>query len=158
MKSIGRRNGHAVEKQVLDVLSFEARAAFHQCYSAVWCDLLPHLARKYDMDEKSQTFHRFWHLQQREPSDDPKHDFYLFHGHMFALHSAAGDFVSTKTGAELMGQWLTEGGDGPAFRRLLHGLLVAMHDYARRMQLQSILRKKTPDSSARCACCRRRRP
>ena len=63
-RSIGRHRGHEEEKLVLDILSYECRAALHRCYSAVWCDLLPHLANKYSMTDESVTFHRFWHLDQ----------------------------------------------------------------------------------------------
>lgn len=145
MKSIGRRRGHEVEKLAMDMLSYECRTAFHQCYSGVWCELLPYLAQKYEMDDHSIAFHRLWHLDQREPSNRDDCDFHLFHGHIFALHSAAGNFVNTKTGGELTAAWLKEGGDGPAFRRLLHGLLVAIHHYAERNQLYALLRKKSPD-------------
>ena len=62
MKSIGRRSGHQVEKLAMDMLSYECRTAFHQCYSGVWCDLLRYLAQKYGMDDHSIAFHRLWHL------------------------------------------------------------------------------------------------
>jgi hypothetical protein len=39
MRSVGRHRGRPVEKQVLDILSYEARVALDRCYSAVW-DLL----------------------------------------------------------------------------------------------------------------------
>jgi len=144
MKSIGRRRGHQVEKWALDMLSYMCRAAFHQCYSLVWCDLLRHLKQKYEMDDHSFAFHRLWHLAQREPSNRDDCDFHLFHGHILALHSAAGNLINTKTGGELMAAWLKEAGDGTAFRRLLHGLLVAIHHYAVRNQIYALLRKKSP--------------
>jgi len=145
LKSIARRSGHQAEKEVLDILSYECRAAFHQCYSAVWCDLLPYLAEKYQMSDESYSFHWLWHFDRRLPSDRPEDAyFHLFHGHVFALHSAAGDFISTRTGSEMLGDWLNEGGDGAAFRRLLHGLLVAMHYYALRNNIYAELRKTSP--------------
>ena len=39
LRRFGRHTGHELKKQVLDVFSYEARAAFHSCYSAVWCYL-----------------------------------------------------------------------------------------------------------------------
>ena len=51
-------------------------------------------------------------------------------------------FVQTKTGSELIGQWLMAPESKAAFGRLLYGLCVAMADYARRNDLASMLRSK----------------
>jgi hypothetical protein len=142
MKSVGRHRGREDEKRALDILSYECRAALHRCYSAVWCDLLLHLADKYSMSEESIRFHRLWHLDQCQKSNSPEAYFHLFHGHIFALHPGSGLFMQTKTGCELIGQWLANPESRPAFQRLLHGLCLAMGDYARRSDLASTLRTK----------------
>lgn len=143
MKSIGRRRGNAAEKMILDILSYECRAALHRCYSQVWCDLLPHLQRKYHLSEESVRFHCLWHLDQCQESNQPEVGyFHLFHGHVFGLHPASGVFIQTKTGSELLGQWL-EAPEDPATRgRLLHGLMIAMYRYADRKEEAADLRKR----------------
>ena len=130
MGSIGRHRGHETEKKVLDIISFETRAALHRCYSATWCELLPHLAKKYNMTPESQAFHRLWHLDQCLPTDDPDVRFHLFHGHVFGLHPASGLFATTSTGAELIGDWLQDPKSEGPFQRLLHGISIATASYA----------------------------
>lgn len=143
MKSIGRHKGNEAKKQALDILSYECRAALHRCYSAVWCDLVPHLANKYAWSEETKAFHAIWHLDQcDEPTNRELTGFHLFQGHVFGLHPGAGLFIQTKTGSALMGEWLKNRGPGQSFQRLLHGLLIAMGDYARRIDLFAMLRKK----------------
>src|SRR3954453_22051595 len=145
MRSVGRRGGQALPKQVLDVLSYEARAALHRCYSAVWAMLLlPHLGRKHALSPESQAFLRLWHLDQvSESALGEAAYFHLFHGHVFALHPACGEFLRTEAGRGLMGRWLLRPSEG-AFGRLLHGLYVAaVHYQGQREQLTSD-RKKQP--------------
>jgi hypothetical protein len=142
MNSIGRRRGNELEKQVLDALSYECRTAFHCCYSAVWCDLIPHLQRNYNLSTESAAFLAFWHLEPREESNQPELAyFHLFHGHIFALHPACGAFMLTQTGSRLLSEWLPHGGRGASYRRLLHGLFVAVYQYAQRHQVCSLLRR-----------------
>jgi hypothetical protein len=143
MNSVGRHRGHAVDKQVLDVLSYECRTALHRCYSAVWCGLVPLLAQKHGYNKEWVGFHSLWHLDQSEESNRREAaNFHMFHGHIFALHPACGTFLCTRTGTELLGDWLkTHGEEGPA-RRLVHGLYIAISHYAERNQIQTFLRKK----------------
>ncbi len=142
MQSIGRRSGKQRDKQVLDVLSYESRAALHRAYSATWCRLLARLACKYSMSDESLLFHQFWNLEQSRTSSDPRAHFHLFHGHVFALHPGSFLFIQTRTGTALMGEWLRDPRSGAAFRRLLNGLYVAVNDYARRKQIARELRRR----------------
>jgi hypothetical protein len=145
-QSIGRRRGNKLEKQTLDVLSYECRAALHTCYSAVWYELILHLSTKREMSDASVVFHRLWHLDQREGIETASlPNSRLFHGHIFALHPACANFVLTRTGCELIGECLTDPSSKPAFHRLLNGLCIAMYDYARRNNVFALLRKKQPE-------------
>jgi hypothetical protein len=147
MKSIGRRRGHEVEKDVLDILSYECRAALHRCYSHVWDHLSFYLAKKHGLTTESVMFHRFWHLDQQMQSNlGEKANFHLFHGHVFALHPAGGNFMLTESGQQLMGQWLSDPRSAATYQRLLHGLAVAVHQYAVRNGVYAELRKKQPQS------------
>ncbi len=147
MKKIGRRTGHTMEKTVLDVLSYECRTAFHRCYSAVWLLLLENLQVEFSLSDECVLFHRLWHLDQILPSNESiKHHVHLFHGHLFGLHPACGDFICTQTGAELVGEVVSAPSDISCHQRLLNGLLIAIHQYAIRNDVAKLLRKKQPSS------------
>lgn len=147
MRKVARRSGNAEDKQILDIFSYECRTALHRAYSAVWAELLPQLADRFQLTHESQLFHRLWHLDLCGPPLPGKQRFHLFHGHVFGLHAGTALFAQTQAGAELIGAALREGDVGPAFRRLLSGLLVALHDYADRGETMAQVRK-TPRSYA----------
>ena len=143
MVSTGRHRGHKLDKQVFDILSYECRAAMYRCYSAVWCELLPHLANKYAFSAASYRFHQFWHLARCEDSNEPEYGyFHLFHGHVFALHPACGLFIGTRTGSELMGEWLENPEASGTYGRLLQGICVAVEYYYRLRQISAAYREK----------------
>ena len=133
-KSFGRRGGHEVEKEALNILSYECRTALHTCYSATWCELIKHLAEKYKWTEEAILFHELWHLDLIDRfAEDPLPNDRLFHGHVFGLHPASADFICTTTGRDLIGNYLAPPSEDATFRRCLHGMYVAVHDYANRI-------------------------
>ncbi|WP_166830626.1 hypothetical protein [Thalassoroseus pseudoceratinae] len=141
LKQIGRRRGKALEKQVLDILSYECRTALHRCYSAVWDALLPYLGWQYDLTDKCKAFHQLWHYDHCTPSNEYERiNFHLFHGHIFALHPACGPVLRTQTGQELFGEWLQEG-TLSSYHRVLHALAVAVGFYAEQSNIAKLLRK-----------------
>lgn len=125
-RSIGRRGGHREERIVLDVISYEARAAFHHCYSVAWSALIPLLASGENIGSASTTFLRFWHTDWIDSQTYAS----LFHGHVFGLHPGTGLFTLTETGPRLLGEWLAAPNSVEAFGRLLRGLLIALFDYS----------------------------
>jgi hypothetical protein len=140
----GRRSGFAREKQVLDVLSYEARAALHRCYSATWVELLACLSEKYQLSPPSRKFLELWHLDQireRGPADGEAWD-HLFHGHVFALHPIGGGLLRTSTGRQLVGKWLSDPDSQAAFGRVLHALCAAAYHYDERRESQSFERRQ----------------
>jgi hypothetical protein len=142
MNTFARRSGNHAKKLALDMLSYECRAAMHRCYSATWEKLLTHLEEKYELDRASVQYHRLMHFDIVLPSDDPRSYFHLFHGHIFALHPGVGLFLQTKTGGELIGEYLrSDDGDRP-FQRLLNGLWVSLVDYYLRSDRYAEARKK----------------
>jgi hypothetical protein len=147
MRLIGRRAGHVLEKQVLDILSYECRAAFHRCYSATWCYLLPRLAEKYGLDQPTLSFLRFWHLDHcSESAEGPHAYFHLFHGHIFGLHPSSGAMLQTPTGRENLAAWLSQPDSEAAFGRLLHAIFVALYHYVGQRDTSSDCRRKQPIS------------
>ena len=132
-RRLGRRAGKELEKLVLDVISYECRAAFHRCYSAVWNALVPVVGRRSSPAFETAMFHSFWHQDRPRPAagGGPAR-LHLFHGHVFALHPAGGDFLRTPAGGELVGAWLREPESETAWQRLLRGLSLAALHYANR--------------------------
>jgi hypothetical protein len=146
MRSIGRRRGREQEKQILDVLSYEARAALHRCYSAVWdILLLPYLQQHYQLSEFSTRFLRLWHLDQAEESNLGEEAlFHLFHGHVFGLHPASALLLRTPSGRALMGRWVAE--PTPTnWESLLHALFLATHLYLGGHEQAASERRRQPE-------------
>ncbi len=113
----------------------------HDVHSAAWCSILQVQYLKQRISDHSWLFLRFWLTDFVAPENETP----LFHGHVFGLHPAAGPFMSCKEGRELMGRWIvasTPGNEAESercFRRLLHGLLVALGQY-------DLTRSERPDS------------
>lgn len=143
MRTFARRSGHEDRKLALDMLSYEARAAVHRCYSSVWYLVLDRLTQKYELDEASVQFHRLMHFDIQLPSNVPGARFHLFHGHVFGLHPGLSVFLRTRTGGELIGDYLRgNGGDRP-LRQLLNGFCTALADYYVRSDEIAAARKRS---------------
>lgn len=139
--SIGRRRGNPIEKQVLDVLSYECRTALHRCYSSVWTVLLNALGNRYAMTDESYIFHQLWHFDRCQESNvGDESYFHLFHGHVFGLHPACGPVLLTDCGRELFAEWLQEG-SLKSYHRVLHALAVAVGYYADQYNIAALLRQ-----------------
>ncbi len=145
MHSIGRRRGREQEKQVLDILSYEARASLHRCYSAVWeLLLLPYLQERFQLSDTSVRFLRLWHLDQAEESNLGEQAlFHLFHGHVFGLHPASALVLQTPTGRQVLGQWIANP-TVALWESLLHAIYLATHIYLGRREQIAFERRKQP--------------
>ena len=129
LTKIGRRHGKEHQKQILDILSYESKAAFHRAYAAIWERLIRVLQRGDGMDQISRRFHRLWHLNGPQQSEDyPTQHAHTFHGHVLGLHPASAAFMSTRTGKQLLGQWLIDDRE-ESFNMLLGGLGIAIAQY-----------------------------
>ena len=124
MQGVGRRGGEAEKKVALNVISYEARAALHHCYSVTWITLIWALESERELDPLSAAFLRLWHTVDEESDSVP-----LFHGHVLALHPATGPFLLSRTGATLVGEWLNSPDSTETFERLLNGLYLALVNY-----------------------------
>lgn len=143
MKTFARRSGQEDRKLALDMLSYEARAAVHRCYSSVWYLVLDRLAEKCEFDEASVQFHRLMHFDIQLPSNIPGARFHLFHGHVFSLHPGLGLFFQTRTGGELIGDYLRGHGADVPFGHLLNGFCTALADYYVRSDEIASARKRS---------------
>ncbi len=128
-RTIGRRGGNEISKDVLNILSYESKAAFHQCYSAIWFEILPYLKMGQPNQEIFHKFHSLWHLDQRMPYDCHRSN-HLLHGLVLGLHPAFGVLLRTQTGSRLVGAMLEAPEDNVAQERFLHAGLVSLFLYA----------------------------
>lgn len=136
-KGFARHRGWENEKRILDIFSYEMRAALHRCYSAVWAGLLlPHLHSEHHLSPESAKFLEFWHLEQsRESEPGSPAYFHLFHAQSFGLHPAGSLFIQTPTGKSLIGEWIQSGGlwGSDSFGRMLRGLYLTVFHYNERL-------------------------
>ncbi len=130
MQTIARRARHAEEKIALDVLSYEARTAFHDCYSAVWSALIPLLKLENHLTEASVAFLYFWHTALK----DPEFNTFPFHGHVLGLHPGTSTFMQSRTGRRLLGDWLANYESVELRARVLNAILIALFDYRRQRE------------------------
>jgi hypothetical protein len=106
--TVGRRSGHAAGKQAMDMLSYEARAAFHRVYSAVWAYfILPTLRAAPGFGAAAADFHEFWHTDPSWEVPGADANEHLFHGHVFGLHPAGAVFLQAPAGRQVVGEWLS---------------------------------------------------
>jgi hypothetical protein len=145
MTSIGRRAGRTEEKAALDAISYEARAAFHDCYSEVWCVLLRAIHAEYGMTGHEFNFLRLWHFAHFDQTRVARGECGLwFHGHIFALHPGMSWFLTTRTGRQLMGNWLRQPTSNERLGQLLNGLYIALYHYSDRRASGKDDRRKSP--------------
>lgn len=145
MQRWSKRGGSHLERKVLDVFSYECRAALHRCYSAGWasiCHVLRQEGRISDLDE---VFLQNWH---GEPFQEEKGS--LFCGHVFALHPGVGLMIQTPTGKRVMGEWLKDPGNRKKFGIVLHCIYVALEQY-RRCYSEAQLRRRLVEDQKRWA-------
>ncbi len=143
MKQYGRHAGHQEIKQLLDIISYEGRAALHHAYSLVWLHLIPKLQEHHRISAKTMAFLRFWHLDWIKPErSTPQGCHSLFHGHVFALHPGSGQLLQTPTGQQLLGAWLRDRRHKDAFECLLNGLANALFHYRCRYEEASLARTR----------------
>ena len=127
---LGRHRGNEDKKDVLNILSFECKAAFHQCYSALWVEMIPRLMVNERNQEFSQTFHTLWHLDHRLAIPGHARDVHLLHGLALGLHPAFGMLLTTETGSRLVGETVAEPENIAAQERFLHAGLVSLYLFA----------------------------
>ena len=123
----GRRSGNDVTKAVLDIFSYESKAALHQCYSLLWQALAVALARETSCEFVEQ-FHRFWHCDFRLLTDDVQ-DMHLMHGHVFSLHPAFSRMIQTALGSQIIGEAIGNAVDSPAMQRFFAAGLISLNAY-----------------------------
>jgi len=141
-KRFGRRSNSHLQKTVLNVLSFESKAAFHQCYSTAWTTVLTRLASEAVHPELFANFHGLWHLDQRVPIPGSRQEIHLLHGLVLGLHPAFSLLISTPTGRELIGDAVAETTDIAAQEGFFNAALVSIYQYEEERATYNSSRRK----------------
>lgn len=129
---LGRRHGHHREKQFLDVLSYEAKAAFHRAYSVAWRWLMHSLRRYHDATEAELRLVQLWHMDHVFGSSDPQTSFHVFHGHILGLHPIGALLMGGQEAKKIIAAYLeapTPEDRLPPFHRFLRAAELAVHIY-----------------------------
>lgn len=134
----GRRAGFREEKKILNIISYECRAALHRCYSVVWEDLLSELARKRKLNKPSACFLRLWHLEKLI------HGQSLFHGHVFGLHPGCSLLLQSNSGRQILGKWLADPESEDRLFALLNAIFVCAYCYTTQRLDYAAQRKRQP--------------
>ncbi|TWT59588.1 hypothetical protein [Rubinisphaera italica] len=136
-----------IPKKIMDIFSYEARAALHRCYSYAWMHLIQDFVAEGLWNETTTTFHRIWHLDL--PIEDRYNDqlkTHLFHGHTFGLHPAGSELIRTQTGRELIGELISNPCEWGCVNRFLNAMLISVHLYSSQIEESRSNRIKRPRS------------
>ena len=142
-KQFGRRSGNQLQKTVLNVLSFESKAAFHQAYSVAWKTVLPLIGEGLTSTETFTNFHGLWHHEQRIVGRGSRPDSHLLHGLVLGLHPALGLLISTPTGRDLIGEMVAKPSDIAAQERFFNATLISIFLYDSERSTYNSSRQKT---------------
>ncbi|EMI44887.1 hypothetical protein RRSWK_02527 [Rhodopirellula sp. SWK7] len=116
-----------VFKDVLNILSYESKAALHQCYSLLWIHLADAFA---DLEGSAfvRQFNRFWHCDHRIPTGVVQ-DMHLLHGHIFGLHPAFSMMIQTEVGGNIIANAIGHSFDSSAMRTFFAAAIVSLNFY-----------------------------
>lgn len=153
--AVYRRRGDAPEpRRFVNMVAYEAKAAFYRCYANAWLDLVPGLASEFKLNPASARFMRLWHGLGHE---DARRD--MFWGQVLALHPLSAFVMERAEHRFAIGEWLAEAQPGedtshlpewssPAYRGALAAVLTAAAEYKLAWQRQQERRspRRTPTS------------
>jgi hypothetical protein len=141
----------AAAKTAMNLLSYEARAAVHRCDSHAWMTLIPDLGNKYNLSLETARFLHLMHTERISESKSPAMNFHLFQGHLFALHPGMSSLMQTRTGQQLLGEFLqasTAKKQAKPLQRLLMGIYLSLLCHTGRLHDQRQRRQRHPRSNA----------
>jgi hypothetical protein len=89
-----KKGGQGWQRRFLNAFAYEVKVSFYRCYANVWIDLIPWLRQHHQLDDLSDRFLRFWHMQN-QPQELPDGGVIpdVFSGQVLALHPLSGFFM-----------------------------------------------------------------
>ncbi len=108
IKLYRRRGGQIRPHLFINMVSHEAKVAFHTCYSNAWMKLTQWLMDNRELDPTSARFMFFWHRQNERDSGRD-----AFWGHVLALHPLSERVMTQAPHRVAVGQWLRAAAGDP---------------------------------------------
>jgi hypothetical protein len=138
-----KRGGDDFTRALLDHLSYQCKQAFYLCYTNLWISLIPSLREHRGLDEISERFLRFWHMQN-QPVELPDGRVLpdVFGGQVLALHPLSGFIMQDPALSAVAGNFFATDAYTATFTRgqaaacaeywaLVEVILTAAHLYRR---------------------------
>ena len=134
-----------ITRRFLDLVLFESKVCFYECYAVLWQMLIPWLCQNRNLDLVSEQFLRIWHNQnpslrrrQRE-NDVTSFETDAFLGHVLSLHPLSGILMNTPELCALAALYFRNAGPEPVIQNnvpppteywdLVRAILLAGHMY-----------------------------
>jgi hypothetical protein len=143
----GRRSSRTspISRRFFDLLMFETKVCFYQCYAVLWQRLIPWLQNNRGLDPVNEQFLRFWHNQNpslrrsARQGDSTSFETDVFFGHVISLHPLSGLLMSTPHLWELTSKYFRDARSArltpaqtaasTAYRDVVRAILMAGHIY-----------------------------
>jgi len=98
-----RRSGRTspISRRFFDLLMFESKVCFYECYAVLWQRLIPWLAENCNLDSVSEQFLRLWHNQNQScrptqtSGNAASFETDVFFGHILSLHPLSGILMTS---------------------------------------------------------------
>ena len=135
----------SINRRFLDLVLFESKVCFYECYAVLWQMLIPWLRQNRNLDLVSEQFLRIWHNQnpslrrrQRE-NDVTSFEADAFFGHVLSLHPLSGILMSTPELCAIAAPYFRNAGPAPVIQNnvlppteywdLVRAIILAGHIY-----------------------------
>jgi hypothetical protein len=97
-----RRSGRTsfIARRFLDLMMFESKVSFYECYAVLWQGLIPWLRVNRNLDAVSEKFLRLWHnqnpsIRRAVANGVERFEADAFFGHVLSLHPLSGILMNS---------------------------------------------------------------
>ncbi len=148
LKLYRRRGGQIRPRLFINMVSYEAKVSFHNCYANAWSKLTPWLMHNRGLGSTSARFMSLWHHQNERDSGRD-----VFWGHVLALHPLSERVMTQAPHRVAVGQWLRAAAGDPLpgtvvdrseYWDLVATILAAGHEYAHLREQANAARRLPP--------------
>lgn len=103
-----KKGGRNWLRTFLSFFAYECKVSFYLTYTNAWIGLIPWLREHRGLDQTSERFLRFWHMQN-QPTERPDGTFVpdVFSGQVLSLHPFSGFFMKDSGLCAIAGRFFT---------------------------------------------------
>jgi hypothetical protein len=138
-----KKGGQRRVRQFINLFAYACKTSFYRCFANVWIDLIPWLRLHRGLDDVSERFLRFWHMQTQPvelPGDEVIPN--VFREQVLSLHPLSAVFMTDPALCAIAGRFFAsdahdrvfrdgDAADCPEYWDLLGAILSAAHQYSR---------------------------